>query len=118
MTMPARRRFPSGSRGGKGEETIEFAASLGALFPTTPLEDRAWKASLVGYRSIESWWPWSTGNPSPAEQNAFIDSVVQAEVDLRLLNLWGGPSRFGASGIMSHPHLNESFEVSTRIALD
>jgi hydroxypyruvate isomerase len=109
QTAPAEARWAGADAG-----ALPWVANIGTLFQEFPASERPRRAADAGFSRIESWWPFATTAPSPAQVEAFIRSVEDAGVRLVALNLYGGPP--GNRGVLSHADEVAGFCRSAHVA--
>ena len=80
-----------------------FDVNCSILFTELPLNARAAAAAACGFGGVEFWWPWAGAVPSDREVDAFVGSILEAEVALVSLNFYAGDLAAGERGILSHP---------------
>jgi hydroxypyruvate isomerase len=86
-----------------------FDVNCSILFTELPLVERAAAAKAAGFDGVEFWWPWAGMVPSAAAADAFVGSILDAEVELVSLNFHAGDMAAGERGILSHPGRVEEF---------
>ena len=94
------------------------AVNVSILYPQVPVPERAEQARRDGFVAIESWWPFASAGPSPAEVDAFVTSVTDAGVELVAMNLFGGDLAAGERGIATMPGRRAEFDDSLAVALE
>ena len=97
---------------------MRYAANLSILFPDLDLHDRPAAAARAGFDAVESWWPFATATPAPAEVDAFVEAVRAAGVRLIALNFYAGDMPAGDRGIVSWAGREDEFAATVRIAVD
>ena len=95
-------------------DELAFAANLSILFPDLPPLQRPAAAAAAGFGAVESWWPFATATPAPAEVDAFVAALEGAGVQLVALNLLAGDMAAGERGLVSVPGRGAEFQASLR----
>lgn len=80
-----------------------LSANLSLLYAHEPVLDRFDAARRDGFTDVETWWPFSTAAPQPAEVDTFLSRLERAGARLRALNLYAGDMAAGARGVLSLP---------------
>src|SRR5258707_1007416 len=80
-----------------------LSANVSMLFTELPYVDRFAAAERVGFTQVESWWPFESPAPTPAEVDVLVNAVTAAGVSLSALNFFGGDIPGGERGIASRP---------------
>ncbi|TCN30116.1 hydroxypyruvate isomerase [Kribbella orskensis] len=81
----------------------ELSANVSMLFTELPYLDRYAAAARRGFTQVESWWPFATATPPPAEVDLLVTAIEAAGVSLSALNFFGGDIAGGERGIASRP---------------
>jgi hydroxypyruvate isomerase len=97
---------------------VRWAANLSILFPELAIADRPAAAAAAGFDAVESWWPFPTATPDPAEVDRFVNAIRDADVQLVALNFFAGDLPAGDRGVVSWPGREDEFHESVRIAVD
>jgi hydroxypyruvate isomerase len=84
---------------------LRHSANLSMLYADLPWEERPAAAARAGFTYVESWWPFDSHAPDPAEVDRFCTALERAGVQLVLLNLDAGNPHSGDRGLLSHPQL-------------
>ncbi|MFC5500858.1 TIM barrel protein [Lysinimonas soli] len=95
-----------------------FSLSISALLPGVPPLERAGRAVDLGYRTLETWWPWPQPVPGPVAMGEFVSSFVEAGARLHLLNLWEGDASHGGRGLAGLPDAGEVFWANAAAAVE
>lgn len=93
-----------------------LVANVSLLFTEVPYLQRFAAARAAGFTAVETWWPFPTAFPRPAELAAFGAAIETAGVRLTGLNLYGGDLDAGERGVLSHPDRAEQFRSSLALA--
>lgn len=86
-----------------------FDVNCSILFTELPVTARASAAAACGFGGVEFWWPWPEAVPSATEADAFVESILDAGVQLVALNFHAGNLAGGERGILSHPGRSAEF---------
>lgn len=80
-----------------------WAVNLSILFTELPMLERPAAARAAGFTEVETWWPWATATPEPAEVDAFVAAIQDAGVQLIGLNFFAGDMPGGERGLFCQP---------------
>src|SRR4051794_12880607 len=94
-----------------------FVANVSLLFAELPYYERFAAARAAGFTRVETWWPFPTAFPEPAEVEAFLAALAGADLRLAGLNFYGGDLAAGERGVLSHPDRVEEFRASIAVAV-
>jgi hydroxypyruvate isomerase len=97
---------------------MRWAANLSILFPELAVTERPAAAAAAGFDAVESWWPFPTAIPDPAEVDEFVDAIRNAGVQLVALNFFAGDMAAGDRGVVSWPGREDEFHASVQVAVD
>ncbi|MCW4459811.1 hydroxypyruvate isomerase family protein [Microbacterium sp. MPKO10] len=95
--------------------TSTIVANVSLLFARVPTAERFGAARAAGFDRVESWWPFATADPSPAEVDAWLRAIDTADVTLTGLNLYAGDMPNGERGVLSHPAREDEFDRSLAV---
>lgn len=90
---------------------MRFCANVSLLFAEAPLLERFGRARSAGFDTVELWWP--TGH----DVDDVVSAVVDADVDVALLNFDAGDMPAGDRGLISDPARQEAFRANVPAAL-
>lgn len=93
------------------------SANVSLLFGELPYLERFRAAADAGFSLVETWWPFPSATPSPAEVDDFLRAVEVAGVSLTGLNVFAGDMPAGERGIACDPERADEFEGSLTILL-
>ncbi|WP_431926167.1 TIM barrel protein [Nonomuraea jabiensis] len=79
-----------------------LAANVSILFTELPYRERFAAAAAAGFGEVESWWPFGTPDPDPAEVDGLLAAIRHAGVRLVALNFWAGDMPAGERGVATH----------------
>ena len=83
--------------------------SISIVLAGTPMHERVRVASELGYRTLESWWPWEELVPTADQVAAFATPFIDCGARLHLLNFTQGASSYGGRGIGGWPTAEKVF---------
>ncbi|HEX3786682.1 MAG TPA: TIM barrel protein [Pseudonocardiaceae bacterium] len=98
--------------------SFELAANVSMLFTELPYLDRFAAARAAGFTTVESWWPFPTAAPTPAELDTVLSAVDAAGVRLVGLNFFAGNMPAGERGVLSDPGRRDEFLDSLAVLTD
>jgi hydroxypyruvate isomerase len=91
---------------------VRFDVNVGILFTELPLLERFGAVAATGFRAAECWWP----EPG-TDLDDLVRAVGDAELDLTLLNFFGGDLPAGDRGVAADPARHEEFRANVPVAL-
>ena len=72
-------------------------------------QDRASRAAELGYRVVESWWPWPYDVATEVDCDMLAASLSASDTQLYLLNLTEGDPQYGRRGLAGIPTAEDAF---------
>lgn len=90
---------------------MRFDVNVGILLTDRPLLDRFAAVAGAGFGAVECWWP--TG----ADLHELARAVHDADLELTLLNFFGGDLAAGDRGVAGDPRRFEEFRANVPVAL-
>jgi hydroxypyruvate isomerase len=96
----------------------ELSANVSLLFTELPYSERFAAAADAGFALVESWWPFPTASPTPAELDGFVAALAGSGATLNALNFYGGDLPNGERGIASHPDREDDLAANLRAIVE
>jgi hydroxypyruvate isomerase len=90
---------------------VRFDVNIHTLFTEVPLLERFALVREAGFEAVESWWPIGT------DPEAYAAAVADADLDLVLLNFFGGDPAGGDRGVLSDLERFVEFRENVPVAL-
>jgi hydroxypyruvate isomerase len=90
---------------------MRFSANISTLFADVPFLDRFSRASTVGFRAVEFWWP------AGVEAELLIEAAANTGCQVVLFNLDAGDMARGDRGLVSNPRQQDRFRENVIEAL-
>jgi hydroxypyruvate isomerase len=90
---------------------LRFSANLSLLFRERPFVERFEAAARSGFDAVEFWWP--DGEDLSAVEAAVVDAAVQVV----MMNFYAGDMAAGDRGLMADPDRQDEFRSNIPVAL-
>ena len=91
---------------------MRYSVNVSILFTEVPFLDRFARARDAGFTAVELWWPRGE------DLGATRDAIVDAGVDVVLLNFDAGDMAAGDRGLISDPARQHEFRRNVPVALE
>lgn len=88
------------------------SANVSLLFTEVPYLERFAAAAAAGFTAVETWWPFPTASPSPAEVDELVGAIERAGLSLTGMNVFAGDMAGGERGIACLPERAGELEAS------
>lgn len=88
------------------------SANVSLLFTEVPYLERYAAAAAAGFTAVETWWPFPTASPSPAEVDELVGTIERAGLSLTGMNVFAGDMAGGERGIACLPERAGELEAS------
>ncbi|GAB3061657.1 TIM barrel protein [Intrasporangium mesophilum] len=98
--------------------TARYLVNCSILFTDLPVLDRPAAARAAGFDGIEFWWPFPVAVPASADVDAFVDAVLEADVQLVGLNFFAGDMPGGDRGVVSWPGREQEFRENVELSVE
>jgi hydroxypyruvate isomerase len=96
---------------------MRFALNLSLFLADTPVDERPGVAALLGFRSVETWWPFDEPRPPDADLQSRARPFLDAGTSVVAMNFFAGDMAAGDRGIVSHPDRRDDFRRCVEAAL-
>lgn len=91
----------------------DVSANVSLLFTEAPYLERFQAAADAGFRTVESWWPFSEPHPGNDRVDEVAARISDAGVDLIGLNFYAGDMPGGERGVTCRPERSDELDRST-----